>query len=205
MIFDMENKTKGGMAMSDLFGNLGNLGNLGGLVKGLSGFMPQDDPNTQLFKLQSEVSDLKKQETELYTEIGRKAAAQYGLESFGENAEKMKLIQINLAAAENKLKEAQGIKAEREQAEKAAAAERTCSQCGRVNPEGTRFCQECGGKLGVQNLCPACGAQNGPNVKFCNQCGTSLKSSSAANCSACGTENPPGTRFCGGCGNPLGG
>ena len=43
--------------MADLFGNLGNLGGgLGGLMKGLSNFMPADDPGTQLLKLPAEGS-----------------------------------------------------------------------------------------------------------------------------------------------------
>ena len=48
---------------NDLFGGLG------GLMKGLSNFMPQDDPNTQLFKLQAEVTDLKKKENDLYARL----------------------------------------------------------------------------------------------------------------------------------------
>lgn len=186
--------------MADLFGGLSGLG---GLMKGLSNFMPQDDPKTQLFKLQSEVSDLKKQEEGLYTEIGKRAVEQYGLGSFGDAADRMKLIRANLAAAENKLKEAQGIEAERERAEKEAKAGRTCPACGHENPEGTRFCQECGGKLGGAK-CPSCGAENSPGVKFCQECGARLGAAPApAACPACGEQNPPGTRFCGGCGTKL--
>ena len=62
--------------MADLFGGLSGLG---GIMKGLSNFMPQDDPKTRMFKLQSEVSELKKQEEGLYTEIGKRAVEQYGL------------------------------------------------------------------------------------------------------------------------------
>jgi len=40
-------------------------------MKGLSNFMPQDDPNTQLFKLQAEVTDLKKKENDLYARLGK--------------------------------------------------------------------------------------------------------------------------------------
>jgi len=182
---------------------LNNLGGLGGLMKGLSNFMPQDDPNTQLLKLQSEVSDLKKQETDLYTEIGRKAVEQYGLESFGEVADKMKLIRANLIAAEQKLSAAKGQAEERQQAEKAALDARTCPACGHQNAEGVKFCQECGGKLGVQNICPNCGVANAAGMKFCQDCGTKLQNDGPINCPSCGHENPPGTKFCGGCGNKL--
>ena len=72
--------------MSELFGSLG------GLMKGLSNFMPQDDPNTQLFKLQAEVTDLKKKENDLYARLGRAAEAQYGLDGFSELAEQLRLV-----------------------------------------------------------------------------------------------------------------
>ncbi len=190
--------------MSDLLKGLGNIGNLGGIVKGITNFMPADDPNTQLLKVQGEVSDLKKQETDLYTEIGRAAVEKYGLEEFGDIAAKMKLIQMNLAAAEEKLKEAQGLKEQKEQEEKAALAGRTCPQCGHENPEGVKFCQECGGKLGGTS-CPACGAENPGGVKFCQECGAKLGAAApaAAVCPSCGMENTPGTKFCGGCGTKL--
>lgn len=191
--------------MSDLFNGLGNMGGLGGLVKGLTNFMPQDDPNTQLLKMQSEVSDLKKQETDLYTEIGRLAVDKYGLEDFGEAADRMKLIQANMAAAESRLKEARSALEKKEQEEKEALAGRVCPQCGYENPEGTKFCQECGTRLGAaKTVCPSCGMENPPGVKFCQECGTRLESAKAtAVCPACGTENPPGTRFCGSCGERL--
>lgn len=190
--------------MSDLLGGLGSIGGLGGIVKGLTNFMPQDDPGTQLLKMQGEVSDLKKQETDLYTEIGRMAVEKYGLEDFGEVADRMKLIQANMAAAEAKLKEALSAKEEQERAAKEAAAGRTCPQCGHENPEGTKFCQECGSKLGVQNTCPSCGAANPAGVKFCQECGARMAAAPApAACPSCGMENPPGTRFCGGCGAKL--
>ena len=192
--------------MSDLFSGLGNIGGLGGIVKGLTNFMPQDDPGTQLLKLQGEVSDLKKQETDLYTEIGKQAAAKYGLEEFGEVSDRMKLIQANLAAAEGKLAEAKDAAQAKELAEKAERAGRTCPQCGHENPEGTKFCQECGGKLGAAGTpCPSCNAMNPAGTKFCQECGAKLEAEPAPTiCPACGQENPPGTRFCGGCGEKLG-
>lgn len=194
--------------MSDLLKGLGNIGGLGGIVKGITNFMPADDPGTQLLKLQSEVSDLKSQETDLYTEIGRAAVEKYGLEGFSEVSDRMKLIQANLAAAEAKLKEAKGEAEARAKAEKEALAGRTCPQCGHENPEGVKFCQECGAKLGVKGTsCPSCGAQNPSGVKFCQECGAKLECAvpaASAVCPVCRMENPPGTRFCGGCGAKLG-
>lgn len=188
----------------DLFGNLGNLGgSLGGLMKGLSSFMPADDPNTQLIRLQSEVTTLKKQESEIYNEIGRKAVGEYGIESFPDVADRMKLIQSNLAVAEEKLAQVKGEIEARDNAVQAAKAQRMCPQCRHENPEGVKFCQECGSKLGVQNLCPSCGTANPTGVKFCQECGSKLKNEPSGVCIACGQENPPGTRFCGGCGNKL--
>ncbi|WP_312613342.1 hypothetical protein [Oscillibacter sp.] len=41
----------------------------GGLMKGLSGFMPQDDPDVKLMSAQSDLSDLQQQETAIYADI----------------------------------------------------------------------------------------------------------------------------------------
>lgn len=154
---------------NDLFGGLG------GLMKGLSGFMPQDDPNVILMNAQTEVGDLKTQESAVYMEIGKLAFAQ-NPNAFPEQKNKLQLIQANLSAAEAKLNtKQQEIKAA-EQAKKAAEARLSCPNCGANNPEGVKFCQECGTKLGAAK----------------------------AFCTGCGQENPPGTRFCGNCGNQMG-
>src|SRR5262249_12521754 len=47
-----------------------------------------------------------------------------------------------------------------------------CARCGFANPEGTKFCGECGSPL--TNRCPSCGGENPPLFKFCGQCGTTL-------------------------------
>jgi class 3 adenylate cyclase/tetratricopeptide (TPR) repeat protein len=49
-----------------------------------------------------------------------------------------------------------------------------CSECGSENPEGSRFCNECGSKLDL--ACSECGTPNPPASKFCNQCGHNLVS-----------------------------
>ena len=55
----------------------------------------------------------------------------------------------------------------------------TCKACGVSNPEGTKFCRECGAKLeppapkdGV--FCPSCGSANPTGTRFCSNCGTKL-------------------------------
>lgn len=154
---------------NDLFGSLG------GLMKGLSGFMPQDDPNVVLLNAQTEVSALKNQEEAIYTEIGKLAYAQ-NPDAFPEQNNKLQLIKANLSAAEAKLNAKQQEIKEAEQARRAAEDRLSCPNCGARNEEGVKFCQECGTKLG-------------PSKSFCT---------------GCGQENPPGTRFCGNCGQQLG-
>ena len=44
-----------------------------------------------------------------------------------------------------------------------------CPQCSGNNPEGARFCMECGFELAV--TCPQCGATLPSRAKFCLECG----------------------------------
>ncbi|MDR1796662.1 MAG: zinc ribbon domain-containing protein [Clostridiales Family XIII bacterium] len=160
--------------MADLFGGLGGLGDL---VGGLTKIMPQDDPNVKVFAAQKELSDLQKQEAEIFCAIGKKVFAADGAAAYPAEADKLKLIQSNIQAAQEKLGVVQGEAQAAESAKQEADAARTCPQCGTMNPEGVKFCQECGTKLGA------------PEKAFCPQCGQ---------------ENPTGTRFCGACGARMG-
>jgi class 3 adenylate cyclase/tetratricopeptide (TPR) repeat protein len=47
-----------------------------------------------------------------------------------------------------------------------------CSQCGFENPEGLKFCGECG--TAVRGGCPSCGFENPTGFKFCGECGTPI-------------------------------
>ncbi len=147
------------------------LGGLGGLMKGLSGFMPQDDPAVKLMNAQNEVNDLKNQETEIFAEIGRQAYAQNP--GAWAQSDKLRLLQSNITSAQAKLDAAKAEQDAKEQAEKAAVAACTCPACGHENPEGTKFCQECGAKLGAAGKphCTACGAELTPGTRFCGECG----------------------------------
>ena len=163
----------------DLFGSLGSLGSLGdtlgGLVSGLakSGLAPKDDPAVILLNAQSEVSSLQKQEAELLVEIGRTAFEQSP--DLWPQADKLRLIRANMDAAQDKL---DTIKHEQEAAEQVRRAEQEareasanrCPNCGTVNPDGVRFCQDCGSKLGT-SFCNSCGAELQPGTRFCGACG----------------------------------
>jgi len=47
-----------------------------------------------------------------------------------------------------------------------------CPECQTENPEGMKFCGECGGKL--ESICPQCSFSNPPQFKFCGDCGHTL-------------------------------
>ncbi len=54
----------------------------------------------------------------------------------------------------------------------------SCPQCAHENPDGAKFCNECGTLLpSLPRLCPSCGHENLPGAKFCNECGTNLQKS----------------------------
>ena len=72
-----------------------------------------------------------------------------------------------------------------------------CPDCGADLPAGSKFCTNCGKRLG--NACPNCGAEVAPGAKFCTNCGHKLSS----NCPNCGAEVAPGSKFCTNCGQKL--
>jgi class 3 adenylate cyclase/tetratricopeptide (TPR) repeat protein len=47
-----------------------------------------------------------------------------------------------------------------------------CSNCETENPVGTKFCKECGTRLGL--VCASCGNALLPDAKFCSECGTNV-------------------------------
>lgn len=149
---------------------LGGLGSIfgGGLGKALSGFMPKDAPETKLFKASTDLADLQKQEEELFAEIGRQAFEQNP--GAWPQGNKIRLLQSNIAETQRMLDEAKRVQEEADAAKNAADAVGRCPSCGYKNPEGIKFCQECGGKLGA-SFCVSCGAQLAPGTRFCGECG----------------------------------
>ena len=159
---------------NDLFGGLGNLGGaLGGLMGGLakSGLVPKDTPEGKLLAAQTELTDLKKQENDILLEIGREAYE--GNPSAWPQDAKLKLIRQNIASAEATLSDAQAAQEQADAAKAAEDAKGRCPECGFKNPEGIKFCQECGQKLGEasKSFCTTCGAELAPGIRFCGECG----------------------------------
>jgi pSer/pThr/pTyr-binding forkhead associated (FHA) protein len=68
-----------------------------------------------------------------------------------------------------------------------------CTHCGKVNREGSLFCQNCGHKMDgtggraetADPACGSCGARNPPGMNFCKMCGAPLLQKSAL-----GSESP---------------
>lgn len=144
-------------------------GGLNGLMKGLSSFMPQDDPDVKLIKAKSDLDDLRNQETELYAEIGKQSLLKAGGQ-FPELENKLKLVQTNLTEAHSRLEAVQLEKMKKEQEDQRTEEQCICPECGLRNLEGMKFCQECGAKLGASN-CRKCGAILPPGTRFCGECG----------------------------------
>lgn len=149
---------------------------LSDLFKGLSGFMPQEDPEVKLFQAQTELKELKEREAELYALAGRRIMEKEGASRFPDLHSQLELVKANVAAAEQKLLAVKGEKDAAERAKREAEQQRTCPNCGSFNAEGVRFCQDCGAKLGptAKNLCSGCGAENAAGTRFCGGCGARL-------------------------------
>jgi class 3 adenylate cyclase/tetratricopeptide (TPR) repeat protein len=53
-----------------------------------------------------------------------------------------------------------------------------CPNCGAADPDGSKFCTNCGSDLRVR--CPNCHGKNPPRAKFCGDCGANLTGTTAS-------------------------
>src|SRR5215472_1129592 len=53
-----------------------------------------------------------------------------------------------------------------------------CPKCKTENPEGLKFCNECGTPF--KTPCASCGFENPSAAKFCGQCGAALGAAAAS-------------------------
>lgn len=155
-------------------------GILEGIVKGLSGIMPQDDPDVKIFNAQNDLKDLTQKEEAAYARLGRQVYESDGVR-FPELKAELEQLDIEKGTARQCIQAAK----ERAEAEEAARREteeasRCCPNCGSYNPEGTNFCQECGSKLSApvsagKRFCPNCGIEMAAGNHFCGSCGTKVE------------------------------
>lgn len=159
---------------------------LTGIVKGLSGFMPQDDPDVKIFNAQTEIKELAEKTEKVYARLGRHVYESGGSESYPEVKAELDLLTANRRTAEHRLQEAKEEKAARERAAAEEQARReaqeatlSCPNCGAYNPIGTNFCQECGTELSApaavsKRFCCDCGAEISEGSRFCGSCGAKV-------------------------------
>ncbi|MDA8139251.1 MAG: zinc ribbon domain-containing protein, partial [Desulfobacteraceae bacterium] len=66
-----------------------------------------------------------------------------------------------------------------------------CRKCRFQNPEGAKYCSECGARLEL--ACPHCRKANPAESKFCNECGRNLRDSEEAPATTSASQRPPYT------------
>lgn len=153
---------------------------LTGIVKGLSGFMLQDDPDVKIFNAQTEMKEFSEREGKIYARLGRQVYETDGGENYPEIRAELDLLAANKQAAESRLERAE---ARNVPAGKPEEQEHSCPNCGAYNPEGTNFCQECGTRLtqpvqqapAAKRFCPNCGTEVIAGHRFCSGCGTKME------------------------------
>ncbi len=157
-----------------------------GLVKGLASLAPQDDPDVKIFNVQNDLKELEEKEKEIFAQLGRQVYEVGGREAYPEAGVQLEALAANRVQIQQRMNQLKEEKEARECAEAQAAAEReaaeasrTCPNCGAVNPEGGKFCCDCGTRLPEaappqpkKRFCTSCGTEIAEGMKFCSACGT---------------------------------
>ncbi len=159
---------------------------LTGLVKGLSGFMPQDNPDVKIFNAQTEMKEIAEKIEKVYARLGKQVYEAGGSEAYPQIKAELDMLSANRNAAAERLQAAKDEKSVKERAEadervrrEAEEAAYRCPNCDARYPEGSKFCQECGSKLepcqvADKKFCPTCGNVIAEGHRFCQGCGTKI-------------------------------
>ncbi len=80
----------------------------------------------------------------------------------------------------------------------------SCPACNAANPATGKFCNNCGARLGRQDMvkCPKCSTENKEGASFCSECGASLKARPTV--CECGKQLNENAKFCPNCGRKVG-
>ncbi len=150
------------------------------------------DKRTQIWRLQSELSQTTKKKNELFEELGltffqkesenAEPASEYS-ELFDQITD-LEKKESDLKDQIEQVKNAEPAK-DKDADQEAASADEignlliTCSSCGSQVDIGSTFCPTCGNDLSSDKAgfkkCPNCNAYYAENVTFCGQCGTRLE------------------------------
>ena len=98
-------------------------------------------------QLQSEISQLEKQQNDIYAKIGRMAVESDGPDKYGDLGTKLIELQENAAAKSAELAELKPEEPKSASAESSGDAGGFCKTCGTKYTPGTKFCSSCGAKL----------------------------------------------------------
>lgn len=181
----------------------------------------------EVTKLNSQISDAEKRIVDQKKAIGEYCWTQYiaNVQLDPEVAKMCAAIKEDEALIAKTHAEIRSIKADKAAAPVVVEAGLLrCQDCGTPNPEGTKFCQNCGVELELPApaapvevaTCPACGTQNPVGTRFCQECGVDMTAPAGEEaapaeappadgliCSSCGVTNKDGNRFCMECGATL--
>lgn len=133
-------------------------------------------------ELEAEIEACRNLRLGILAEIGEKAIPELrDRPEFSESAAKLDDVAENLEALRLRAAKLQEEKALREKEERERLARCTCVICRTVNPDGAKFCEECGAKVGElpREYCRSCGTMNQSGMKFCGECGTKLDAAEA--------------------------
>ena len=135
------------------------------------------DINEQLVALATEIESLEGSRIKALVGFGELALPELKDKAeFSEAAAEIEEMDAKIAESKENKVTLEATKAQLEFEQRERDVRRTCFVCNRVNPEGARFCEGCGGKLGdlPREFCKKCGTLNLSTLKFCGECGNKL-------------------------------
>ena len=135
------------------------------------------DIDNQLASMTSEIAATEESRLSALVELGELALPELkGNAEFSDAVTKIEELNAKLSnLKESKVAlEAKKLQYEREERERTVL--RTCFTCNRINPDGAKFCEGCGSKIGElpREYCKNCGTLNQTTLKFCGECGNKL-------------------------------
>ena len=135
------------------------------------------DFNEQLAAITDEIAALEEGRIKALTELGELALPELkGKKEFSEPIAKIEEMDTKIGELKENKTALEARKVEFEREERERTVRRTCFSCNRINPEGAKFCETCGAKIGElpREFCKSCGTLNPSGLKFCGECGNKL-------------------------------